>query len=186
MERSGSHSEQPKSSPRSWWRRQRSRARLLALVSCGVLALLFAIEALRWPDVASLVDTNPETTAFLERARDRLRREGRPEPQISWVPRAAIARDLQHAVVVSEDIGFFGHDGFDFAEIRIVVEETLSDRNRLRGASTLTQQLAKNLWLSPSRNPPAQAPGDRADPTTGSRTVEATNPRDLPQRRRNG
>ena len=115
--------------------------------------IVLVVEVLRWPDVASLAETNPQSTAFLERAAERLRREGRPTPEIAWVPRSAISRDLQQAVVVSEDIGFFSHDGFDFAEIKIVVEETLSEGKRLRGASTLTQQLAKNLWLSPSRNP---------------------------------
>ena len=135
------------------WRRWRRLTVRGALVVVGLLAALVLFELVRWPRVSALVDRNPESTAFLERARERLRDEGRPEPRIDWVPRSRISRHLQHAVVVSEDIGFFGHEGFDFAEIKIVVEETLSEGKRLRGASTLTQQLAKNLWLSPSRNP---------------------------------
>ena len=54
---------------------------------------------------------------------------------------------------MAEDINFFSHHGFDWGEIKIAVEEALHDSEAPRGASTITQQLVKNLWLSPSRNP---------------------------------
>jgi monofunctional biosynthetic peptidoglycan transglycosylase len=60
---------------------------------------------------------------------------------------------LKRAVLVAEDIGFFSHRGFALAEMQNALEEALRDRELPRGASTITQQLAKNLWLSPSRNP---------------------------------
>jgi monofunctional biosynthetic peptidoglycan transglycosylase len=56
-------------------------------------------------------------------------------------------------VLVAEDIGFFTHHGFALAEMQNALEDALRDRELPRGASTITQQLAKNLWLSPSRNP---------------------------------
>ena len=54
---------------------------------------------------------------------------------------------------MAEDIGFFDHDGFAVAEIRDAVRGAVEEGKALRGASTITQQLAKNLWLSSSRNP---------------------------------
>jgi monofunctional biosynthetic peptidoglycan transglycosylase len=54
-------------------------------------------------------------------------------------------------VVVAEDIDFFSHNGFATAEIKIAIEQHLKEGRRLRGASTITQQLARNLWLSPDR-----------------------------------
>ena len=56
------------------------------------------------------------------------------------------------AVLVAEDLSFFKHSGFDTHEIRIAARDAIQGK-RVRGASTLTQQLAKNLWLSPSRSP---------------------------------
>jgi monofunctional biosynthetic peptidoglycan transglycosylase len=56
-------------------------------------------------------------------------------------------------VLVAEDINFFSHKGFELTEIRNVLEQALEEGELRRGASTITQQLARNLWLSPSRNP---------------------------------
>ena len=56
-------------------------------------------------------------------------------------------------MLVGEDINFFSHRGFDLGEIRLAVTKAIEDGAPPRGASTITQQLAKNLWLSPSRNP---------------------------------
>ena len=56
-------------------------------------------------------------------------------------------------MLVTEDAGFWTHDGIDYDELRAAVSDTLSKGEALRGASTITQQLAKNLYLSPSRNP---------------------------------
>jgi monofunctional glycosyltransferase len=67
------------------------------------------------------------------------------------VPLSRISLDFQHAVIAAEDSRFYQHHGFDWEEVRIVVEEERED-GRLRGASTLTQQLVKNLFLSTSRS----------------------------------
>jgi monofunctional biosynthetic peptidoglycan transglycosylase len=71
----------------------------------------------------------------------------------TWVDYARISPHLKRAVLVAEDIKFFSHRGFDTAEIGQALREALEAGERPRGASTLTQQLAKNLWLSPSLNP---------------------------------
>jgi monofunctional biosynthetic peptidoglycan transglycosylase len=64
-----------------------------------------------------------------------------------------IAPSLKRAVIVSEDAAFFSHEGVDFDELEKSFEDSWSKGKRLRGGSTITQQLAKNLYLSPSRNP---------------------------------
>ncbi len=60
---------------------------------------------------------------------------------------------LKRAVIVTEDAAFFDHDGIDLEEIKASLERNWEEGQLLRGGSTITQQLAKNLYLSPSRNP---------------------------------
>lgn len=140
-------------------RRSRARAagvwalRLAAAVFV-LLAGLTAHQILTWPDVATLESSNPETTAFMETYRQRVKRQGEPlNLDWRWVPYLRIGKNLPRAVLVSEDIEFLDHEGFSGHEIRAALEDTLKEGKSLRGASTLTQQLAKNLWLTPSRNP---------------------------------
>jgi monofunctional biosynthetic peptidoglycan transglycosylase len=135
-------------------RRRRSgclTAVVLALLAAGGYA---AWEALTWPDVARLAAENPTTTAFIERYRAERRAEGKSDRvSWTWVPYAAISPALKRAVLVGEDIGFFSHHGFEVEEMKNAVRDAIEDKEMPRGASTITQQLAKNLWLSPSRNP---------------------------------
>ena len=135
-------------------RRPRRWLRTFVLLALLVVAVVVAWEALTWPDVAALARRNPPTTAFIERYRARQRAAGRDDrvPRL-WVAHAAIGSSLKRAVLVGEDINFFSHRGFDFGEIRLAVTKAVEDGAPPRGASTVTQQLAKNLWLSPSRNP---------------------------------
>jgi monofunctional biosynthetic peptidoglycan transglycosylase len=138
--------------PRRRTRRHPLRTAFLLLVLVGLA--LVAWEASRWPDVAALARRNPSTTAFIERYRAQQRAAGRDDRvQRAWAPYAAVAPSLKRAVLVAEDVNFFSHRGFDVGEIRTAVTKALEDVEPPRGASTITQQLAKNLWLSPSRNP---------------------------------
>ena len=143
----------PYAAPREG-RRRRGCARLFGIaVAAGALWLGWQIGT--WPDVAALADEPPETTAFIERWRSGGWLGLGPEREVSWrwVPGSRISRNLKHAVVVAEDIEFFSHDGFSRRELRAALEKALEEKSVPRGASTITQQLAKNLWLSPSRNP---------------------------------
>jgi len=70
-----------------------------------------------------------------------------------WLSYARISPSLKRAVLVAEDSAFWDHDGVDYGELRSSIETSLEQGTAMRGASTLTQQLAKNLYLSPSRNP---------------------------------
>ena len=134
-------------------RRPRVIRWLAAIV--GVAAASFgAFEVSRWPDVAALATERPESTAFIERYRERQRAAGmKDRPEWKAVPYARISDELKVAVLVAEDIDFFSHRGFAVAELKKAIAEAWEEGEAPRGASTLTQQLAKNLWLSPSRNP---------------------------------
>ncbi len=129
-------------------RSRRRRLRFATLLFASLLAVIVAVELQRWPDVEDLARHDPETTAFIENHR----RNG-GVPAWEWVPYERISPHLGRAVLVAEDIDFFSHGGFATDEIRAALRQTFEEGRRLRGASTLSQQLAKNLWLSPSRSP---------------------------------
>jgi monofunctional biosynthetic peptidoglycan transglycosylase len=137
----------PYDAPRRW------RLRLLLLAAGSLAAVWMLWEALTWPDVAALADTPPATSAFIERYRGRGWFGEKKEVERRWVSYSRISSNLKRAVVVSEDIRFYSHRGFDDAEIKAALQEAWEDREMPRGASTITQQLAKNLWLSGSYNP---------------------------------
>lgn len=126
-------------------RRRWRRAFTIGLIGAGTAAFLVGVGLSAIPDVDYLVHNDPPTTAFIERDRAN-------GVIVQWRPVAEdqISDQLKLAVVVAEDIGFFDHHGFDTREIAIAAREAIKGK-RLRGASTITQQLAKNLWLTPSR-----------------------------------
>jgi monofunctional glycosyltransferase len=125
--------------------------------AAGLGALLFAIGThlyLTLPDVRRLARANPTTTAFMElRAREATASGTRLRKLHRWVPYSRIAPNLRRAVLAAEDGGFFQHDGIELAQLRESLETNLKELQAIRGGSTITQQLAKNLYLSPSRNP---------------------------------
>jgi monofunctional biosynthetic peptidoglycan transglycosylase len=127
--------------------------RLTAIVMLAA-AVWVGAEIWTWPSAKRLAIERPATTAFIEDYRARQRAPGRPDRVVlAWTPYGAVSPALKRAVIVAEDVGFFSHRGFALGEIQSALEDALRDRELPRGASTITQQLAKNLWLSPSRNP---------------------------------
>jgi monofunctional glycosyltransferase len=70
-----------------------------------------------------------------------------------WISYSRISSHLKRAVIVAEDSAFWAHEGIDLEQIRESMEINLEQGRAARGASTITQQLAKNLYLSPSRDP---------------------------------
>ena len=106
------------------------------------------------PDVRLLRTGNPSTTAFMElRAREA---HGRGVPVTRdwrWVPYSRISANLKKAVITTEDGAFWQHEGIDYEQLRESMETNWERKEFARGASTITQQLAKNLYLSPSKNP---------------------------------
>jgi monofunctional biosynthetic peptidoglycan transglycosylase len=106
------------------------------------------------PDVRFLATTNPTTTAFMElRAREAAADGQRFQLRTRWVPYGQISDNLKRAVLVAEDAAFFEHEGVDVEQLRASLERNWEEGRFVRGGSTITQQLAKNLYLSPSRNP---------------------------------
>ena len=120
-------------------------------------AVAFASAAylyLSLPDVRPLRKENPRTTAFMElRAREADKAGKKPRKVQQWVAYERISPSLKRAVIVAEDAAFFSHEGVDLDELEKSFEDSWKKGTRMRGGSTITQQLAKNLYLSPSRNP---------------------------------
>jgi monofunctional glycosyltransferase len=133
------------------------RLRLRHGLALSPLFLLLAWglwEGLTWPDFERLAQENPRSTAFLDHWERAARKTGKPA-KAAWqpVPYSRISNELKHAVIVAEDIDFFSHRGFAWDEMKKAVDQAREEGKPLRGASTISQQLVKNLWLSPSRNP---------------------------------
>jgi monofunctional glycosyltransferase len=128
------------------------RRAVLALLAFGFGYSAFIYLTL--PDVRSLRTSNPETTAFIElRAREARARGEQPKRIQRWAPYSRISSNLTRAVLVTEDARFWKHEGIDFDELKESIETNLERMEFARGGSTITQQLAKNLFLSPSKNP---------------------------------
>lgn len=134
----------------------RSRlARLLlaaaALAVTGALALGALWVAL--PDPKALAQKNPTTTALIEqRKAEAARAKRRYRPVQAWVPLERISRRLVEAVLASEDAKFFGHGGFDWEALQDAARHDLAKGRFARGASTISQQTAKNLWLGTEKS----------------------------------
>ena len=126
-------------------------------VVAGIAAVAFGTLAygyLTLPDVRPLAETNPTTTAFIELRADEARSKGKSPRQLQeWITYRRISPHLKRAVLVAEDAAFWQHDGIDYDELQKSIELDWARGQLVRGASTITQQLAKNLFLSPSRNP---------------------------------
>ena len=118
----------------------------------------FAIVAyvyLTLPDVRVLAKTNPDVDRVDGAAGAPKRRaKGKSTRRVQrWVPYSRISQNLKRAVLVAEDAAFWDHEGVDLEELRKSIEINWEQGRAVRGASTITQQLAKNLYLSPSRDP---------------------------------
>jgi monofunctional biosynthetic peptidoglycan transglycosylase len=126
----------------------------VVLATPAVAFLYLSYLYLSLPDVRELANRNPATTAFIELRADEARAGGkRPRRMQRWVRYERISNNLRRAVLVAEDSAFWQHDGVDVEQLKDSIEQSLERGKQLRGGSTITQQLAKNLYLSPSRNP---------------------------------
>jgi monofunctional biosynthetic peptidoglycan transglycosylase len=118
---------------------------------------MFGLIAYVWvtlPDVRELATTNPTSTAFMRLRAEEAQEAGRTLRRVHrWVPYSRISQHLKRAVLVAEDSAFWDHEGIDVEQIRESMRVNIERGAAVRGASTITQQLAKNLYLSPSRDP---------------------------------
>jgi monofunctional biosynthetic peptidoglycan transglycosylase len=113
---------------------------LLFLWSYAALILV----ASRWIDP-------PTTAVHIQRRLQAWTHNAPYRERYKFIPLGQISPDLQHAVIAAEDSRFYQHHGFDWQEIQIAAQEDL-EGERMRGASTITQQLVKNLFFGTGRS----------------------------------
>ncbi len=132
------------------------RVRRFAFLSCATAAVLGAVVAALWialPDPALVATKNPRTTAVIEQRRAEAKAARRAfKLRQTWVGIDRISPRLVQAVLLSEDASFYAHGAFDWRELSAAADDSLRAGRALRGASTVTQQLAKNLWLGTERS----------------------------------
>jgi monofunctional biosynthetic peptidoglycan transglycosylase len=118
-----------------------------AVVGLAMFEFSFLAQILYW------VDHNPISTAVME-ARLEMLRQTDPTAVLEhqWVPYGRISNDLKKAIIVAEDAKFIEHDGFDWEGIQRALEKNQRRGKIVAGGSTITQQLAKNLFLSGERS----------------------------------
>ncbi|WP_294894832.1 transglycosylase domain-containing protein, partial [Sulfuricurvum sp. RIFOXYD12_FULL_44_77] len=102
-----------------------------------------------YPDISDLKETNPVPTAFMEYRQEEWAEQNRDkEIQHQWVGMNKISPNIIKAVLIAEDDGFWNHDGFDVKGMENAIERSLK-KGVVAGGSTISQQLSKNLYLSP-------------------------------------
>ena len=142
-------------------------------ILCGAVAVWLIYEIVTFPNISKLKTENPTSSSMIEYRLSEAQTDGKqPQKYIIWMPIEQISPNLQKAVLAGEDARFFEHDGFDWDAINSAWEEARREGekdakaegdydehawippmpNFKRGASTVSQQLAKNLFLSEDRN----------------------------------
>ncbi len=122
------------------------------LLTAIVVAVFYFCYALL--DVNVLKKKNPKSSALMElRDQEYKQKNIRVARQQIWVPYGAVSDHLKKAILLSEDAGFFSHSGVDMNELGEAFKKDWETGSFKRGGSTITMQLAKNLYLNPSKNP---------------------------------
>jgi monofunctional glycosyltransferase len=122
------------------------------LVTAVIVGVAYFYQML--PDVKPLKTKNPKFTALMElRDQEYRQKGGMISRQHIWVPYSAISEHLKKAVLISEDASFFSHPGVDVKEMQKALKKDWETGSFARGGSTITMQLAKNLYLYPAKNP---------------------------------
>lgn len=122
---------------------------LLVIAIAAIMAYLMLV-----PDISGLKKKNPKKTALMEYRYEEWKKKGKKYriTQI-WVPLSSISPYLIKAVLIGEDDKFWSHEGFDYEAIKKAIEKDIKAGKFKFGGSTISQQLAKNLYLSPSKTP---------------------------------
>ncbi|MBI4428188.1 MAG: monofunctional biosynthetic peptidoglycan transglycosylase [Ignavibacteriales bacterium] len=119
-----------------------------------LLVTVASIFPLPFGEIDALKSSDPVSTAFMKEHEERAKRGGKKfHKSQRWIPLNKIPKHAVDAIVVAEDGTFWSHSGFDWYELRESVARNIKEGKMARGASTITQQLVKNLYLSSSKNP---------------------------------
>ncbi len=122
---------------------------LLILLTTIILILSLIIFLLSIPNVADLEKSNPKITAMIkQRIQEAKRKKSKFKIKQKWINIKKIPKLLITGVVITEDASFFSHNGIDYYELKESIKKNLKQGKKARGGSTITQQLAKNLYLS--------------------------------------
>ncbi len=106
------------------------------------------------PDISRLKKHNPEKTSFMKYREKEAKEKGkRYRIRQKWIPLSKVSPYLIKAVLIAEDDKFWKHEGFDYEAIQKAIERDIKEKRFKLGGSTISQQLVKNLYLSPSKNP---------------------------------
>ncbi len=126
--------------------------KLLLWLIVAPLAIVLAMQAYFFVQIWWWADHNPESTSFMRRQLSVLR-EKNPKARLQhrWVPYSRISNNLKRAIIASEDANFSEHDGIDWEALEKAYEKNAKKGKVVAGGSTITQQLAKNLFLSGER-----------------------------------
>jgi monofunctional biosynthetic peptidoglycan transglycosylase len=140
----------PPARPRRRWRALLARVIEVGTIAAAIGALLLWCSI---PSTARLRAENPTSTAFIELRREEAAARGRElRVKWDWRPLGKISRYLRAAVIHAEDANFYRHDGVDWSALEQAVESNWERGSMAVGGSTITQQLAKNIYLSPRRS----------------------------------
>jgi len=127
---------------------------LYTSLTAAILCISFSLSIyLSLPDVAHLKNNNPKITALMQLRKEQSEAQGKKyNIRQNWVSFQTIPDLLKKAVRISEDASFYEHKGIDYEELKESIRKNLEEGNLVRGGSTITQQLAKNLFLSPEKS----------------------------------
>lgn len=131
----------------------RTALRMVLAVVLGLALLFIAVQAWFAALVWWYADHAPGRTAFMAYRMGELH-DKKPDAALryQWVPYDKISRNLKRALIAAEDSKFVEHEGFDWDGIQLALEKNRVKGKRVAGGSTITQQLAKNLFLSPEKS----------------------------------
>ncbi len=125
----------------------------VVLISLPLIVLLGLWFYLSLPDVSELAKKNPATTALIEQRKAEAKAKNKNiKIRMSWISYGAIPEMLKKTVRISEDANFYFHEGVDFEEMKESLKRNWEEGRIIRGGSTITQQLAKNLYLSTDKS----------------------------------
>jgi monofunctional biosynthetic peptidoglycan transglycosylase len=134
-------------------RRAKRSLKTIGWALAAVLAALLLVQAWYYAQILWWAQEAPARTAFMERRLEQLRAKNpRAALRHQWVPYGSISVSLKRAVVAAEDAKFIQHEGFDWEAIQKAMEKNERQGRVVAGASTISQQLAKNLFLSGERS----------------------------------